>query len=290
MASSLPTSIPGVLTLHPPAEPAAPLVLDSPHSGHLYPQDFTALPPLERLRRAEDMYVEELFGDAPRAGAALLEAHFPRSYVDPNRPESDLDPELIDGEPPIPIAPGVKTRLGVGLIWSRVPPEGGPMYAAKLSPAEVLARIETYHRPYHAALRAMIAHTQERFGAVWHLDCHSMPAVSTEMSPEGADQERPEINLGDRDGTTCEAAFTHRVAEAFSARGYEVAINRPYKGVELVRAHSDPAQGRHSLQVEINRKLYMDEASFERLPRFARLRIDLARIIEELAAWTRARL
>jgi len=162
------------------------------------------------------------------------------------------------------------------------------MYARLLSVADVERRIALYYEPYHAAVAAALDERHRRFGAVWHLNCHSMPAVGDVMSDDPG-RERAEFVLGDRDGTTCEPEFTAFVAATVSAMGYEVAINDPYKGVELVRKHGRPAERRHSLQIEINRRLYMDEVSLARTAGFGALQADLVRLIEALADYVRAR-
>jgi N-formylglutamate deformylase len=112
-----------------------------------------------------------------------------------------------------------------------------------------------------------------------------MPAVSSVISEEGPGKPRADFVLGDRDGTTCEPAFTALVRDALADMGYEVKVNDPYKGVELVRAFSDPPAGRHSLQIEVNRRLYMDERSRERSAGFARLARDLERMVKAVCAY-----
>lgn len=281
--------VPRVLELRRPNGTALPLVFDSPHSGTDYPEDFEHIAPISEIRKAEDTFVDELFGAAVDHGAVLLRALFPRSYVDPNRAASDLDPALIDGEWTGPLAPTAKCALGLGLLWSRYPP-GLPLYGRKLSVAEVRRRIEGYHKPYHDALAGALERTHARFGVVWHIDCHSMPALSNAMAAEGPGVARPDITLGDRDGTTCSAALTDFVRRTLAGYGYAVTVNDPYKGAELVRAWSNPAAGRHSLQVEINRRLYMDERSFEKTAGFAPLQADLTRLVAALADFARARL
>ena len=92
--------IPGVLWRRDPPGPRLPLVLDSPHSGSDYPDDFAYCCPLPVLRRAEDAYVDELYEVAPALGATLIGALFPRSYLDPNRAPDDLDPGMLAG--PLP--------------------------------------------------------------------------------------------------------------------------------------------------------------------------------------------
>ena len=272
---------------HDPTVAALPLVLDSPHSGTNYPADFDHLPSRAIVRRAEDTHVETLFGCAPDAGATLVEALFPRAYIDPNRHLSDMDPAVLEEPWPGPVALSRKTELGIGLVW-RLAQGGVPMYARPLSVADVERRIALYYEPYHAAVTAALDERHRRFGAVWHLNCHSMPAVGDVMSDDPG-RERAEFVLGDRDGTTCEPEFTAFVGATLSAMGYEVAVNDPYKGVELVRKHGRPAERRHSLQIEINRRLYMDEVSRARTAGFGALQADLVRLIEALADYVRAR-
>ena len=278
--------IPGVLFVETPRHSTVPLILDSPHSGSMYPADFGASAPRKGLRRTEDMYVDELFADAPRCGASLLGALFPRSYIDPNRAESDLDPALLAEPWPRPLKPSRKSEIGVGLVWRYCPP-GNPVYDRKLSIAEIMHRIERFHRPYHAALKHLLEQSYRRFGAVWHINCHSMMGYSNSFNRKGPRVRRPDITLGDRDGTACAPEFTAFVRAQFEAMGYEVKVNKPYRGVELIRAYSDPATRRHSLMIEINRTLYMDELTFAKHSKFATLRADLAKLVAAMAAYVR---
>jgi N-formylglutamate amidohydrolase len=279
-------TIPGVLRLRSPAHPDSPLIFDSPHSGTIYPDDFRHVAPLQALRQAEDTYVDELYGAAPDQGCVLLAALFPRSYVDPNRATTDQDPDLLDGPWPEPLFPSSRSLSGRGLIWSGYPP-GLPLYDRKLPVEEVRQRIERYHAPYHGALQRELDAAHAAFGGFWHVNCHSMPSVSTDMSPEGPGAVRPDITLGDRDGTTCAPAFTAIVREFFADLGYEVTINDPYKGAYLVSAYSNLDENRHSLMIELNRRLYMDEETLERSAGFLRLQDDLTGFIAVLAGFAR---
>ncbi len=272
---------------HDPVGPELPLVLDSPHSGTHYPADFDHLPPRAVVRKAEDTHVEALYASAPSLGATLIEALFPRAYIDPNRHVSDLDPAVVEDAWPGPLAPSRKTELGIGLVW-RLAQGGVPMYARPLPAAEIERRIALCYEPYHAAVAAALDERHRAFGAVWHVNCHSMPAVGDVMSDDPG-RARADFVLGDRDATTCEPEFTAFVAASLSGMGYDVAVNDPYKGVELVRRHGRPAERRHSLQIEVNRRLYMNEATLERTASFAALQADLARLVEALADYVRAR-
>jgi N-formylglutamate amidohydrolase len=263
-----------------------PLVLDSPHSGHEFPADFDAIVSEFDLRDGEDCFVDELYAPATEFGVPLLAAQFPRTYLDPNRHAGDIDLELMEGGHwPHAHVPSGKARIGKALIW-RTLDDGRAIYGRKLRVDEVVARIERYHAPYHRALAGLMDAAQARFGQVFHINCHSMPHVGGKMGEGGEGRARADFVLGDRDGTTCDPAFTRFIHRTLTAMGYIVAINDPYKGVELVRAYSDPARGRHSLQLEINKRLYMDEASRQKTAGFDLLQRDLAALARAVIDFT----
>ena len=264
-------------------EPAtgAPVVLDSPHSGRLYPEDFGASAPMDALRRIEDAYVDELFADAPGLGAGLLHALFPRSYLDANRHEDEIDPLLLAEPWPRPFHPSDRAERGLGVVRRLVRPDLA-VYDRKLAVAEIEARLARCHRPYHAALEAMLARAKARHGQVWHVNCHSMKALGRSRRGQPAPV-REDFVLGDLDGQSCDGGFTGFVAGALRDLGYSVAVNRPFRGAEIVTRHGAPAEGRHSLQIEVNRRLYLDEEAVEPSAGFARLKRDLARLVERIA-------
>ena len=288
MTHDLTTEIPGVLYIKRGNGKSAPVIFDSPHSGADYPDDFDCIAPMEVVRKSEDAFVDELYANVPDFGASLQAALFPRAYIDPNRSLMDIDPELIDEPWPEPLAPSEKTRLGHGLIWRLCPPDYA-LYDRKLRTTEVRSRIDTYWRPYHLALRGMLDTAQVQFGQVWHINCHSMPAAGVPQQPGIGNGGRIDFVLGDRDGTTCDPEFTKLVASILQGFGYRVRVNDPYKGVELVRAHSDPSNGRHSLQIEINRALYMNELSLERAAGFNTLQTNLTRFATVVCDYARSK-
>lgn len=271
-----------------PVGTAIPLVCDSPHSGTDYPADFGYAVPLAQLRQGEDTHVDALWQAAPEVGATLIAARFPRTYIDPNRTLADLDPGMLDGEWPEPLSPGEKTRLGKGLIWSRMDPQT-PIYDRRLSVAEVQARIDRYYRPYHDALNQAVRQRYEQYGALWHLNLHSMPNDAYARLGLDPDRELADFVLGDRDGRTCEPAFVDLIASYLLGKGYTVARNDPYKGVQLIEQIGQPIQGRHSLQIEIRRPVYMNEATREPNEGFARLQQDLSGLLQEVAAYVKKR-
>ncbi len=245
-----------------PREQTLPLVLSSPHSGNHYYPDFLAASRLDplMLRRSEDSFVDELFESAPRQGAPLLRALFPRAYLDPNREPYELDPAMF--EDPLPGYANTRSpRVAVGLgTIPRVVANGWDIYSGKLVFSEVLARLRSHYWPYHAALADLIGTTKARFGTCLLIDCHSMPSTgpSTDRDGPGPGQ-RVDVVLGDCHGSACAAAVTDTAARALKSMGYRVARNRPYAGGHVTRHYGRPQQGVHALQVEINRSLYMDE-------------------------------
>lgn len=263
----------------------APLLIDSPHSGRDYPDDFATVVPRQVLRGAEDWMVDDLFAEAPLEGATLLAARFPRAYIDPNRRLDDVDPALLEGAWPEPLNPGPKSALGIGLFRHRTN-DGGPLLPGPLPVAALGARIERCWKPYRRALHETLDALHARHGAVWHIDVHSMKSVGTAITPDGPGAERPDMVIGDLDGRSCAPAFTAFVAGRLAALGYSVAVNRPYKGAEIIRTHGRPAENRHSLQIEMKRSLYMDEATITANEGYGKLKADLRLLVADVAAWT----
>ncbi|MCG8509042.1 MAG: N-formylglutamate amidohydrolase [Rhodospirillales bacterium] len=273
-------TIPGVLYVETPAGPPVPVLFDSPHSGVDMPDDFAAAVSEQALLDCADLYVDELYASASARGVVQVCALFPRAYIDPNRAESDIDAELLDGEWPGPVEQSMKTELGIGLVWRLAAP-GVPMYARKLSVDEVKNRIETYYRPYHSELQSHLDELHGRFGAVWHVDCHCMKSRGNAMTPDGG-RDRPDFVVSDGRGITCGPAFTAFVSDTLRGMGYSVAINDPFQGAEVIHRHGDPAKNRHSLQIEINRGLYMDEDSGEKTEGFDPLKAHLDQLTADI--------
>lgn len=263
------------------------LVLDSPHSGTRYPGDFRPACDPQRLRRAEDTHVEKLYDFAPALGAAWVEALFPRSYLDANRNLTEIDPSLFDEPWPGEVStdPAVlgKVRLGKGLVW-RCTDDGEPLYDRRLTVAEVQDRIARCWQPYHAAVAGAIDAAHARHGYSIHLNCHSMPAVSGSHATDFPGLVHADFVIGDRDGSSADGRLSAWLCAVLRGFGYSVAYNHPYKGVELVRRYGAPHANRHSIQVEINRRLYMDEATLAPHAGFEPLHRDLRALLERLLA------
>ena len=285
MDATLPEDRPEpVLHIDAPAEQRLALVFASPHSGSRYPLEFleqSALDP-QSLRRSEDSFVDELFGDAPRLGAPLIKALFPRAYLDPNREPYELDPTMFDG--PLPRFVNSKSpRVSAGLgTVARLVATGAEIYRGKLSFAEVERRIETLYRPYHSALAGLVEATLARFGHCILVDCHSMPSVGGPTDRDSG-ASRVDVVLGDCFGTACASVVTHTAETVLRQLGYRVVRNSPYAGGYTTRHYGSPGKGSHALQIELNRRLYMDERSHMKRPAFEQMRANLAALVVALA-------
>lgn len=243
-----------------PAELAVPLVFASPHSGHAYPADFVAASRLGALalRRSEDAFIDRIFAAAPRFGAPLLRAHFPRVFIDPNREPYELDPAMFDG--PLPDYVNVRSpRVAAGLgTIARVVANGEEVYRGKLRFADASTRIDAHYFPYHATLQALLEATRRRFGCWLLVDCHSMPSIGGPMDADPG-LRRLDIVLGDCHGTACAPEVIECAERTLRGLGFTVRRNVPYAGGYTTRHYSKPGCGMHTLQIEVNRALYMDE-------------------------------
>lgn len=262
-----------------------PLIVDSPHSGLVYPPDFHPSASRDAIRTTWDAHVDALWAAAPEVGATLLHARFPRAYIDVNRAEDDLDPAVLASPWPTPVAPTDYSRRGMGLVRRLALPDV-PMYDAPLSIAAVEHRIVSCYRPYRRALLDAVARARDTFGLVWHVNGHSMKSRGNAMNVD-AGAMRPDLVISDRHGTTADPVHTEWLIEWWRARGFRVQRNDPYQGGDLVRTIGRPAAGVHSIQIEINRALYLDEDRAEPGPGFVEMQQHCRACLVDVAAHLR---
>ncbi|HWM45864.1 MAG TPA: N-formylglutamate amidohydrolase [Xanthobacteraceae bacterium] len=245
------------------------VVFNSPHSGNIYPRAFLARAQLDiaTLRRSEDTFVDELFADVVPGGFPLMRAHFPRCYVDVNREPYELDPRMFEGRlPSFANTRSMRVAGGLGTV-ARVVGDAQEIYDQRIPVDDALRRIEGLYKPYHRALRRLITRVHRQFKAAVLVDCHSMPSTA------GSRDERPRADfvIGDRYGTSCVPAVADTIESVLIELGYSVSRNKPYAGGFITEHYGDPPAGLHSIQLEINRALYMDERRYERSPNFGRV-------------------
>ncbi len=265
--------------------PAAPVIFASPHSGQIYPEAFIAMSVLtkKQLRRNEDIWIDRLFESAVDFGAVLLKARFPRSFVDVNRAEDEFFADInISGHNPLTQTPfsagknvSERARVGLGVV-PLIISENTPIYTRPPKSSEIKARLNTLYHPYHAALKQLATLTVDIYGQGLLIDCHSMPG----FAPFGA--RRPDIVLGDCHGLSCRPETLLNVENAFKAQGYSVGRNYPYAGGYVTSHYHKMVEGLETLQIEINRDLYVNPVSLTKKPGYARLKKDIDIIIQTI--------
>lgn len=260
---------------------AAPLLVDLPHGGRIYPEDFKFSCPRSALELCEEVFIDELYSPATlAAGGVVVKANFPRTYVDPNRNATDIDNQLLDAPWPAPLPENARSHYGQGVIMRMTSAENR-IYSSPLSHQDVEHRISHYYNAYHNLLGTWLERIYKDFGTYYHLDCHSMPSSSVaHFFPHL----QPDFILGDLDGRSCSLDFRQAVADELREKGYRVSINQIYRGAEIVSRYGQPAWRRNSLQIEINRAIFMNEKTQEKSPRFDTVRKDLSEIILGLSA------
>ncbi|MBA3837129.1 MAG: N-formylglutamate amidohydrolase [Sphingomonas sp.] len=237
-----------------PAAPTSPVVVSVPHGGRDYPAAMLAAirAPVLALRPLEDRHVDTL-ARAARGDEAMIIQRVPRAWIDLNRSEQERDPLLDDGaNPKYQPAPSLKLRSGLGLVPRRVGAVE-EIWRGRLRGTDVTARIINDYRPYHATVAAALRAARARFGCAVLVDLHSMP-------PLRGPGEAAQIVFGDRFGRSAAARFIARIEAEATATGIGHALNTPYAGGHILDAHGAPARGLHAVQIEIDRRLYLDDA------------------------------
>jgi N-formylglutamate amidohydrolase len=264
-----------------PADWRAPIIFNSPHSGSAYPDEFLKASRIDlaALRRSEDSFMDELIAGLSDLGFPTVNVNFPRSYVDVNREPYELDPRMFSGRlPSFANTRSMRVAGGLGTI-PRVVGDGQEIYSERIAVDDALARIEQFYKPYHRALRRLINKAHRAFGTVVVVDCHSMPSVGVSRE----EPRRPDIVIGDRYGTSCAAMLADTVEETMSRLGYSVGRNKPYAGGFITEHYGNPASGLHTIQLELNRAVYMDERRRARGERFEQVASDFAVLADVLA-------
>ncbi len=280
----LPDRIGPVFTVDEPVSVVSPAVFASPHSGRLYPRAFLdqCVASLIDLRRIEDAYVDRLLSEVQSTGAPVISALIGRACIDLNRADTEIDPGMFVDPAPVWLgARSPRVEAGLGCL-PRIAFNGAPIYARKLTRGDAEARLEHIYRPYHRALEALLRRAQAMFGQAWLIDCHSMPA-DAELQARA-----PDLIIGDRFGGSCGPGLSDQVENAFRALGYTVARNTPYAGGFATLAHGRPREGRHALQIEVRRRLYLDEGRVEPTEGFLTLRRDMTTVAAQVCAFARA--
>lgn len=260
-------------------EPSAretPLIVEIPHAGLWLdgPALATLAAPARSIGRDADLWVDELYADAPTHGATTLVAHASRYLIDLNRSEKDVDAESVEGAP-------ANARATRGIIW-RLTSEGTRVLDGPLSRQELQRRLDTFYRPYHQTIAALIERKRARFGYAILLAAHSMPSVGR---PGHGDPtaHRADVVPGTRGRTSAAGRFIDAVDSHARAWGLTVSHDDPYQGGFTTTHYGRPAAASHVVQVELARRLYMDELTLHKHGGFSRVRSFCSELMGRLA-------
>ena len=272
---------PGLFLRYEPRVDSVPLLVDVSRSGREYPKEYRSPLPFTTVHDNVSMYVEDLWAGAPGVGATLLYCCFPNTWIDVNRSELDMDPNVVDGEWPVTLEPTARTLEGLGLIKTKSR-YGEPFQERKLTVTEIQERLDRYYRPYHAELKRIADDLHRRFGVLRQISCHCMSAVGAPTHPD-AGKPRADFCVSDLKGRTASKDTMDLIVETLKSYGYTVSVNDPYVGNELIGRHGNPARGIDSVQVEINKKLFMDTKTFRATAGLSKVKSDLDRLLRVVA-------
>jgi N-formylglutamate deformylase len=227
------------------------VIVEVPHGGVAVDAASLAgmIAPARAIGRDADLFVDQLFDTAPSSGASFIAANISRYVVDLNRGPLEFDGLAVDR--------GGPQNLPRGLIW-RIGTEGDPILSRRLSQAELERRLDFLYRPYHAALAAMIDAKRKKFGAAILLCAHSMPSQGRRGHVD-VGVGRADVVPGTRGRTSAGAPVIDAVDRAARELGFSVKHDDPYKGGFSTGHYGRPSEGVHAIQVELARRLYMDE-------------------------------
>jgi len=277
----------GIFYRYDPETFPVPVFIDVSRSGKEYPTDMRSPLSFNVMHDNVSAYVEELFGDAPRYGATMLEALVPHMFVDLNRNALDIDPSIIEGEWPLPLQPD-KLKPHLGLIKSKSR-YGEPVQEKKIAYADVEERLDRYYRPYHREFRSIVDRLKSSYGFVYHLTCHCMPDVGPPTEHHSG-AKREDVCLGNRFGASASKHFTKLVADSLRSSGLTCAINEPYSGREITRIYGNPDNGIDSIQIEVNKSLFMNVDTFRKTEGFDAVKAALDAMLIAICKEARARL
>lgn len=264
--------------LYGPDSPVGPVVISVPHAGRDYTPELlsAARVPQATLRRLEDRFADYLVHRLIERGQTVVVAKVPRAAIDLNRSEREIDPAMIRGLPrDQSLTSSAKLRGGLGLVPRRLQ-GAGDLWREAVEWSDLSARIEAFHRPYHAVLERLLSRALEEHGHAILLDIHSMPPL-----PPAAGL-TPRIVLGDRFGRSASSRLTFLATDLCVARGVPAAQNHPYPGNYLLERHGMPERRTHALQLEVDRSLYLDSALDRPGPGLAAMQGLIADLVDAL--------
>jgi N-formylglutamate amidohydrolase len=266
--------------------PMLSVIMTIPHSGETVPPEAAWLQEIapDVLLTDVDRFVDRLYRPAAEdLQIPALATRIHRYVADLNRYPGDVDQDSVEQ------AREPSGKFPLGFHWVRTT-QGAPLLRAPLTQALHQKLVEDYHDAFHGEFARRIAELHSRFGpaqTIYHLDLHSMPSQGTAAHAD-AGKKRPEVVISDFNGKSASTVFKDQVIAAFRAQGFDVGYNWPYLGGRITQRYGQPDHRHETIQIELNRALYMDEKTRAPLVQFdavaARLKQALAELLHALGS------
>lgn len=232
-----------------------------PHSGEKVPDEAPWLKALPEpiLMCDVDRFVDQLYLPSLKTlNVPTLVCEWHRYAADLNRLPDDVDANSVVGS----INP--KGSHNTGLHWVQTT-KGYQLMPHPISKVVHEALIKNYFDPFHQRIRNQYENFRKMgHKKIFHIDAHSMPSMGTAAHRDPGNK-RAEIVISDVDGKSSGTEFKDLVIAAYKNAGFEVAYNWPYKGGRLTQTYGKPDEGQHVVQVEMNRSIYMDEETKQKV-------------------------
>lgn len=246
-----------------------------PHSGEMIPKEAVWLQGLSEpvVMRDVDRYVDQLYLETLeklKVPKIIAECH--RYVIDLNRKPDEYDGDsVLDA----PHAVGVHPK---GLHWS-ITTFGEKLIQRPMSKDLHDRFVREHYEPFHQSVQAMFQSFAQK--PVYHLDLHSMPSQGTALHNDPGSK-RADVVVSDFHGKSARKDFVEMVMESYRQAGFEVAYNWPYFGGGITQMYGRPAEGQHTVQIELNRSLYMDEVNKQKNASFVKTQKKLAQAMEAI--------
>ena len=235
--------------------PDTPILITVPHAGDIYPDLFikNLTVDLCEVRRIEDYQSNKILDKIDEQMADIIIAQCSRAVVDLNRSRNAIDhsmfTQVFEHEP---VSEKQMIKYGLGVFPNKI--FGKTILKSPLPFSYAIHMLEQYYDPFHKSLNKQIMYLNNTFGFCYHIDLHTMPSKALLNF-----KKEPDIVLGDNFGKSCSIGLINYFQNVFQENGFTVEVNNPYAGGFITRNYGNPSKGVHTIQIEINRKIYMDE-------------------------------
>ena len=258
----------------------SPLLIMTPHSGRNYDKKFLKYISLNlnEIRNTEDFCVDKLFSPALNK-FSFLNAKFPRVFIDTNRSPLEIDADMWEDNNLNTLFNSNSSKVANGIgVFAKYNLFGKYLYSSKLPFSEARWRLLNFYFPYHKKIREIIIKTKNNYDKMVALDCHSMSSKLV--------NDKTDIVISNGDNKSSSKELLALIEKSFNNYNYNINTNDPFKGGFITTNYGNPKKNIHFLQIEINKKLYMDEKSMKlKKDNFSKLKVCFDNLIKDILGY-----